>query len=817
MVNYIFYRENGQGQRYMAARPVRSRKDYLALRGSEQNRRQVAQVRRLIQRGAPDAEIKAAKFRLLKLAYNDLMPDGKVRGATHPAATFFHDIDLEDPGHQSEDIVRRVLTMREELGLLMLERSVSGGLHLVCRRQPGRTVLENQVRVAMLLHTEMDTNNSNLERIVLTTGTEDLLYLDDELFADATTVEQSEQEMATLLLREENGLEEVPPGAKKANKHYRPWEEVGAAATAPAEGNSEAQASAEGNSEAQAPAEGNSEATAQAREAVGTTSAGEAAAASYRGIPYTRIIDEYWRRTGGRPVDGERNVKLYQLAVNLRAICDNDQALLLRVMPRMGISEQEMHQIVASACKEVPKGISKLVKQIVGEAAGTATKDEAPASEAETEEQQQTGGEQTASALPALPSRLSPLMALYAEADLDECFRPAVLMNVFAALATHLRDVRFTDNATLAVEPTQICLLMAPPQAGKSCINAPIEATNADIQARDNAVRAQMEAWSTHIQQLGSNTEKPAEPKWPIQICMHDMTSAALIKRLTAAQPSFLFTKMDEIELLRGVQARGGRGTATELLRLAYDTASYGAERATAQGFSGKVPLRWNLSISTTMQNGRSFLDARAAYDGTLSRITLSTIHRGLSARRPHFGNYGEAFRQQLQPYMQRLTEAQGSYKCPEAIELMDDLRQEIVDHITLTDDQVALAMYERGIVNAFKRAMILYLAEGAWSPEIGDFARWSFYYDLECKRLIFGDLIDKGMKGEKRVQRTTPGPRNLLEQLAETFSQEDLIRVRTEAGLDANTKQMVSNWKHRGYIVEVRPYLFHKVPRDAE
>ena len=138
------------------------------------------------------------------------------------------------------------------------------------------------------------------------------------------------------------------------------------------------------------------------------------------------------------------------------------------------------------------------------------------------------------------------------------------------------------------------------------------------------------------------------------------------------------------------------------------------------------------------------------------------------------------------------------------------------MDHITLTDDQVALAMYERGIVNAFKRAMILYLAEGAWSLEIGDFARWSFYYDLECKRLIFGDLIDRGMQGEERVERAHPGPKNLLEQLTDSFSREDLIRVRTAAGLDANTKQMVSNWRHRGYIVEEHPGQFRKVPRNA-
>lgn len=251
---------------------------------------------------------------------------------------------------------------------------------------------------------------------------------------------------------------------------------------------------------------------------------------------------------------------------------------------------------------------------------------------------------------------------------------------------------------------------------------------------------------------------------------------------------------------------------ATELLRLAYDTAPYGAERATAQGVSGTVPLRWNLSISTTLQNGRSFLDARAAYDGTLSRLSVSTIQRELSAQRPRFGVYDQAFRQQLQPYLQRLNNARGNYTCPEAVQFMDDLRAEIVEHISLSDDQVALAMYDRGITNAFKRAMILYIAEGAWSQEIADFARWTFYYDLECKRLIFGDLIERGMKGEAQATSSKRGPKNLLEQLGDTFTREELVQVRLKANLSAETKSMLTNWRHRGYIENIGPGQFRKL-----
>ena len=163
MVNYVYYTEkDGQGQRHMAARPIRTREEYMALRDAEANRQQVAKVRRMMAEGAKDDEVKREKFRLVKFAYNDLMPDGTVKNASHPSSTFFHDIDLYD-GADVEALKQKALQMKEELGLLELSASVSGGLHLICRRQQGRTILENQVRVATLLQAEMDTNNDNLE------------------------------------------------------------------------------------------------------------------------------------------------------------------------------------------------------------------------------------------------------------------------------------------------------------------------------------------------------------------------------------------------------------------------------------------------------------------------------------------------------------------------------------------------------------------------------------------------------------------------------------------------------------------------------
>ena len=86
---------------------------------------------------------------------------------------------------------------------------------------------------------------------------------------------------------------------------------------------------------------------------------------TFKGVPYSEIIAEWWRQNGGEPQEGERNVKLYQLAVSLRAICDNNRELLLQIMPRLGLSEEEVRSIVESACKETPKGVSKMMQEVL--------------------------------------------------------------------------------------------------------------------------------------------------------------------------------------------------------------------------------------------------------------------------------------------------------------------------------------------------------------------------------------------------------------------------------------------------------------------
>ena len=219
MINYI-YQIDGKGPKL--ARPVTSKEEYFALRNAPDNAKNFYDAR------GGDETAKAAQ---IQFNYNDLLPDGGLRGGNHPSSTFAHDIDCGDAQEQMR-LKDEILAKKDEIGLLELSGSARYGLHAVCRRQPGRTVRECQYALSMATHTEYDTNAKDLTRVMYTgPATEDnLFYLDDAIFEEPMTVEESEKEYQVLKEREKKKLEEVPKGAKKANKHYRPWEDEGSQA-----------------------------------------------------------------------------------------------------------------------------------------------------------------------------------------------------------------------------------------------------------------------------------------------------------------------------------------------------------------------------------------------------------------------------------------------------------------------------------------------------------------------------------------------------------------------------------------------------------
>ena len=478
MIYRIEYSDKGKGKRKFA-HPVKNRDELMALRNSQQNLENLSKARQ----GDENA-----KRHLLQLAYNIGHADGQIAGCKSIGSYFFHDVDCYDEDH-SQQTKELILSKKDEIGLKMLERSASGGWHLVCERRRGTTILENQVRVATILQIEMDTSAKDLQRVVFSTsGSEDdLPYLDDCLFEEPMTAEECEKEYNLLKVRVMRGLEQVPAGAKKANKHYRPWEEASPQPSPVREG-------AEGVVESPLPL-------------------GGAKGRLFKGIPYSEIISEWWKRNGGEPQEGERNVKLYQLAVNLRAICDNNRDLLLEIMPRLGLDEQELRSIVESACKEPPKGLSKTMREVL-----KSTQKEpsllCTLKDDDIERWLWDWGEQIEALMPAFPLLRDICKGLKKNQYPAALFVAGGLMMTLMTRCTYRfyhrpEELRRLNNSTL---------IIGDPASGKSFATRLFKLLASPIVTADKIGKEAINAYREQMRTKGANKEKPKKPKVVVRI-----------------------------------------------------------------------------------------------------------------------------------------------------------------------------------------------------------------------------------------------------------------------------------------------------------
>ena len=488
MINLI--KINGDGHK--VARPVKNRKEYLALRNAARN---VNNFRR-----ARDGD-KKAKARLLQFNYNALLPDGVLKNCRHVASTFALDIDC---GKEAvcRETAQRILAQKDAVGLLELSVSSGWGLHGVFRREQGKTILENQVRVATAIQTEMDTNAHDLPRVMFTGPADEdtLLYLDDAIFEEAMTMEEAAAEYERLVDREKRGLEEVPAEAKKSKKHYRPWDTQGTGTTVPCKQSTDG---------SQAPC-------------VTETPA-------FKGRPYAEIIAEWWNRNGGEPQEGERNVKLYQLAVNLRAICDNNKELLLKVMPRLGLDEQELRSIVESACKETPKGISKVMLEIISQ--GDRETRRQGVQDDTINSQLDSWGEEIEVLSEDFPLLKDICKGLKRNQYPAAMFVGGGLLMTLMTRCTYRfyhrpEELRRLNNSTL---------IIGDPASGKSFATRLFKLLAAPIVAADKIGKEAINAYREQMRTKGANKEKPKKPKVVVRIHPARTSNAQFIQDMVNA------------------------------------------------------------------------------------------------------------------------------------------------------------------------------------------------------------------------------------------------------------------------------------------
>ena len=503
MINYIYVDRSG----HKKARPVRNRKEYFAIRNTEANVRNYQQARQ---------GDKKAKMRLKQFNYNDLLPNGVLKGCCHAASTFAHDIDCGDE-EKCKKIAQTLLEKKEEIGLLELTVSSGWGLHAICRRQQGKTILENQVRLSLVTQTEMDTSAHDVQRVMFTgPATDDvLIYLDDAIFEESLSVEESAAEFERLKEREKQGREDVPAEAKKVNKHFRPWDcTLGSGPEVKFEaGDCTLGSGPQAKSQATSLL-GQTPASSQSLRSSDNPCNPCQETLSFKGIPYSRIVEEWWKRNGGVPQEGERNVKLYQLAVSLRAICDNNKALLLQVMPRLGLDEQELRSIVESACKEPPKGISKMLLGILKENGKVNNEKLAALKDDDMARWLWEWGEQIEGMFEDYPILKDVCKGLKRNQYPAAMFVAGGLMMTLMTRCTYRfyhrpEELRRLNNSTL---------IIGDPASGKSFATRLYKLLAAPIIATDKIGKDAINAYREQMRTKGANKEKPKKPKAIVRV-----------------------------------------------------------------------------------------------------------------------------------------------------------------------------------------------------------------------------------------------------------------------------------------------------------
>ena len=401
---------------------------------------------------------------------------------------------------------------------------------------------------------------------------------------------------------------------------------------------------------------------------------------------------------------------------------------------------------------------------------------------------------------PVMPEKLPKLVELLISRT-PEIYKPAVAHAIFPPLATHLWQTSFRYIDNVVHEATLSTCLLAGTGAGKSSVNKPISYIMEDIRKRDAENLKREKEWKEEMTRKGANKDKRKRPdNLVIQEIDADMTNPAFVMRTAEAQGRFLYTSLNELDQFDALKGTGNQHF--RIMCLASDSDNqYGQTRVGISSVTERVTIRFNWNASTTIQKGQRYF-SKVLTDGPISRINFCTIpEREIGDEMPVFGDYDDAYREALKPYIENLNNVRGLIDCPEAFQLALKLKDENAEFSRLSQDRVYENLSFRANVIAYLKACVLYVANGCkWEPEIDEFIRWSERYDLYCKMRFFGDAIKRANDtGEKSSKR---GPSNMLMQLPDEFTYQQVIDLRVANGMSQKgTSKMLGNWKDRHYI----------------
>ena len=523
---------------------------------------------------------------------------------------------------------------------------------------------------------------------------------------------------------------------------------------------------------------------------------------TYDGVPYEEIVKSLVDLMGGAPAHGNRNNFIYREACLLRYICNSEAAWIKQVIEIFGEDEAKAFASVESACKVAQSSeMPQLVKQAVELARKNYLAKQAT---------EKAGI--YADVPPQMPAKLPKLIKLLTS-KVPADFKAPVAMAVFPPLAAHLKGVNFRYIDNQVHEAAMMNLLVAPMSSGKSAVNGPIDCIIEDLVQMDKVNRQKEQEWKDEVNTMGDNKKKPVRPEdICIRIVSPDLTRAAYIQRLDDAQKAgdaYLYCKMDEVDMLRKFN------DPSQLIRLCWDNSEDGQERVGTKSVTARVKTRFNWNASSTIAVTQKFFSVREVADGAVSRLSLATIIRPDFAPYPVVGEYDALFKSELAPYIHHLNAASGFKECRKARQLIERLGSEIMEMAQLAYNKPYAEFAKRGLANGFRRAMVLYLANGEkWEKPIEEFIEWSVKYDLWCKMRFFGNQMQEAIDADNRAVCHSSGVSNLLLFVHDTFDKAEIQNVCMVHGTKTKLAILLCNWKKRGFIVKNNDDTFSKTAK---
>ena len=609
---YLIKVENG----HKVARSITSEEEYRKIRGSYEQKANL----RLAREGND-----GAKRRLVQFNYSGHYPQGVVKGTKLPSRAFGFDLDDKQ---DFEKAAKLMLQEPEKYGLLMLERSARQGGHAVCKREMGKTILEDQVRIAKMMECEMDTSAHDINRVYFTTSAdaEDLLYLSPELFKDDYEEAAVAAEGKVLEEREKYGQEELPPGAHKANKHYKPWlEKIEEKVLNPQNSQNSPKVQASQNSQN---TQNSSKNQAQPASASSSSPSSSSSSNDYLGIPYSEIIQKWWQmyNDGHEPVRSNRNTLTFELAVNLRHICGFDRNLMAQVIPCYdGFPEQEKMACINSALNEkitqMPKRLKDVLAAIrqeklkLGAAKGGNLED----NEALVNALDEANAQDDLFYYNALPK-----MPLGVKDSLD-AVGPALAMPVITAICPAIGML--ATGVKVAVHGKMnslnlISYIAGDFASGKGSIDPVVDAWTSEVKDMDKMYQQKEDEWRAKKRAAKNKKEQPEEPKLPVRCLTLNNTVANLAERLANTEGKHAFSFTPEADTV-AQKWKSAMSDFSVMLRQAYDGTSYEREARSADAVNVHIDrLLWNVVMCGTPD--ALYRVVNNYTDGFQSRITVA-------------------------------------------------------------------------------------------------------------------------------------------------------------------------------------------------